>query len=887
MIVHDRSKMKAQHLFEDQRARFRFATAGFLLQETEQAIHQRFEKQVAKYGNRVAVKTRDLEWTYESLNKQANRISRAVSANCLAGVAQVVLLFGHAAAALPAMIGVLKSGKVYVPISASNPAARIGAMMEDARAGLIVANNQTFGQAFALAGSSTQVLNIDEIDNSVSDENPDRPVRSDSFACILYTSGSTGRPKGVVQTHRNILHQVYSYTNMTGIAASDRLSLLPSFDVGAGHFDIYAALLNGASLYPFNIREEGVLSLTEWLVRERITVYHSVPTLFRHIASHLTEETLFPDLRMINLGGEYVSLKDIELFKKHFSGESILVNSLACTEAGPFAHYFADHDSEFIEGTVPAGYPNDDMEILLMDDQGNAIGGDGIGEILIKSRYLSPGYWQNTESTDTMFSSELGEQGMRMYHTGDLGRLRGDGVLHHLGRKDSQVKIRGHRVEIPEIELALQGHPAVRNSAVAGMEDPTGKKYLTAYLVLYQGEGISATSLRAYLGNILPEYMIPAMFVFLESLPMTSNGKLDRKALQTIRPEEMRKQDISKSPDNPLEQKMTDIWRHLLKMKQVGVTDNFFDLGGDSLAAIDLFCWIEEECGMRISLSAIYERPTIKQLAALIAGSQKLKPASCIIPVRTARVGSPLFVIPSLLHSTLSYSELLQYLDRDRPVYGLEISKNEMEKPIGEAAAYYVDQIRQAVSSNSYSLIGYSSGGIMALEMARRLGELDCDVPFLGMIDTIFPFSPEGHLSLTEKVFSPLFFKNLPYWLYYWSPYWIVHYIHLLKNRNRRLHYKKAQNKLLTVRAWLAHYRPEPYAGSVFFYRAKAQGLCTAASYREWKKICSTLAILTVPGNHNTIMKKPHVKYLAEMIDSELHTSGRTFIEADLHGNNR
>jgi len=862
-----------QPLFEDRRARFRFSCAGFLPHETEQTIHQRFEKQVTKYGNGVAVKTKDVEWTYEDLNRRANRVSRAISASCSAGTDQVALLFGHDAAAVCAMIGVLKSGKVCVPIVASNPSIRIRSMIEDARANLIVTHNQTIEQARALAGSTIRIMNIDEIGSTVSDEDPHNSVRPDSCACILYTSGSMGQPKGVLQTHRNILHQVYSYTNKIGITASDRLSLLPSFDVGAGHLDIYAALLNGASLYPCNIKEEGIQQLTEWLIRERITVYHSVPTLFRHITSYLEEGTLFAGVRVVTLGGEHVSLRDVELFRKHFSGNSILVNSLACTEAGPFAQYFADHDSEFNEGRVPAGYPTEDMEILLRDNQGNLVCGDGVGEILIKSRYLSPGYWQSPELTDVAFKADSDEQRLRTYCTGDLGRIRPDGMLEHLGRKDSLVKIRGYRVEIPEIELALQTHPIIRDAAVVGHGDSTEKKYLTAYVVLNQGEHILATSLRAYLNKLLPDYMIPSTFVFLESLPMTPNGKLDRNALRAVQPEEMRQEGICMVPEDPVEQKLTEVWCHLLRMKHIRVNDNFFDLGGDSLAAIDLFCWIEKEYGKRLSPSAIYEWPTIKQLAALITETPKPEQGSCIIPIKMKGSGPPLFVIPNILGNSLYYSELLKYLDRDQIVYAVEMSEKDLEKPINDAATYCVDQIRKSFPVGPYSLIGYSSGGIMALEMARRFGELNCNVPFLAMIDTIFPSSSESQLPRSGKVVSPLFLKNLPYWLYYFLPYWMSYYVRLARSENFRSYDKETQNRILAVRSWLKHYRPEPYPGRVVFYRAKAQGLFTASSHKNWENICGALDVDTVPGCHNTMMNKPHVRYLAEKIDSALRKS--------------
>lgn len=860
-----------QSLSKDSRARFRFASSGFSMQETEQAIHQRFEKQVAKYGNRVAVKTKDLEWTYDDLNSRANRISRSISANCRSGTAPAALLFENDAAAVSAMIGALKSGNVYVPIGASNPLARIRSMIKDAGVGLIVMHNQTIRQAHALSGGNLRLLNIDEIDNSVSGVNSHNSVLPDSFACMLYTSGSTGQPKGVLQTHRNILHQVYDYTNKTGIASSDRLSLLPSFDVGAGHLDIYSALLNGASLYPCSIKEEGFQQLTEWFIKERLTVYHSVPTLFRHLASQLPEGVLFPDLRVVNLGGERVSIRDFELFRKHFSRGSVFMNSLACTEAGPFSQYFADHDSYFDQGLVPAGYPAEETGILLIDEQGNLVCGDGIGEILIKSRYLSPGYWQNPELTGAAFKSCSGEQGLRVYSTGDLGRVRRDGMLDYLGRKDFQVKINGYRVETTEIELALQKHPSIKDAAVLGHDNPSGKKQLTAYVVSYQGEYIPSGVLRAYLREILPDYMIPSIFVFLESLPMTPNGKLDQNALRAISTAEKGPEDLLTIPGHPVERKLIDVWRDLLKTKNIKVTDNFFDLGGDSLASIDLFCWIEKEFGKRISPSAIYKWPTVEQLAAIITENPGPEPASCLIPIKPEGAGPPLIVIPSILSDSLAFLDVISYLDHDHPVYGLEMSDRDLDNPINEVTDHYVDQIMKTFPAGPFYLIGYSSGGIMALEIARRLCGLNRNVSFLAMVDTIFPASPGRQLTQFGKVSPSFFFRNLPYWLYYFLPFWTNYYIRLAKNRNFRSFSKTAQNRVLAVRHWLRHYRPEPYSGRVAFYMAKAQGLCTGSSYKGWENICSGLDIYALPGCHNTMMNKLYGRFIAEKLNSELH----------------
>jgi acyl-coenzyme A synthetase/AMP-(fatty) acid ligase/acyl carrier protein len=403
-----------------------------------------------------------------------------------------------------------------------------------------------------------------------------------------------------------------------GITDSDRLSLIPSYAVGAAHVDIYAALLNGAALHPFSVKEEGIPRLIDWLVSEQITVYHSVPTLFRHIANHLPRGTSFPKLRVINLGGERVNKKDIELFNTYFGGNIIFVNSLACTEAGVFAQYFLDHDSELRGNRVPSGYPTEDMEIALLDEQNEEISGDRIGEITIKSRYVSPGYWQNPVMTKAAFTLLPENNGTLLYRTGDMGRIRRDGILEYIGRKDFQIKIRGFRVESEEIEAVLEQHPQVREAVVAAREYRPDEKRLVAYVVPNEKSPHTAGNLRNFLKEKLPDYMIPSAIVILESLPLTPNGKIDRKALPVPESGWESSEESFVSPRTPIEEVLAGIWCDVLGIKKVGIHDNFFDLGGHSLLATQVMSGLRDTFQVEIPLRSLFEMPTISGLTERI-----------------------------------------------------------------------------------------------------------------------------------------------------------------------------------------------------------------------------------------------------------------------------
>src|ERR687890_1805224 len=481
----------------------------FEKEETEQSIPQRFEQQVGRYPNRLAVKTRNHQLSYAALNKAANRVARALLARRGEESEPIALLLEHDAPMIAAIFGVLKAGKVYVPLDPSFPYARNAYILEDSRAGLILTNNKNHSLADSLSENRHTLINIDEIDATLSDENVNLSISADNLANIIYTSGSTGRPKGVVQNHRNLLHVAMRYTNGLQISAEDRLTLLQSYSVAGSVSNMLGALLNGASLFPFDVKAEGLIELADLLVEEEITVYHSVPTVFRQFVNTLTGREEFPELRLVRLGGEPVHPEDVRLHKKYFPSDSIFVNSYGASEAASVLRYRVEKDTEISDAMVPVGYPLGDVEILLLDDEGAAVGFDQVGEIAIKSRYTSPGYWRRPDLTRATFITDPQDEGRRIYRTGDLGYMQPDGCLVVIGRNDFRVKIRGFRIEVAEIELALRGLTKVKEAAVVAHEDQRGEQQLVAYVVPEPKQTPAISELRGLLKMKLPDYMVP------------------------------------------------------------------------------------------------------------------------------------------------------------------------------------------------------------------------------------------------------------------------------------------------------------------------------------------------------------------------------------------
>jgi amino acid adenylation domain-containing protein len=593
----------------------------FPIEEVEQSIAERFEKIVKKYPDRLAVKTQQKVLTYAELNNVANGIAQAILEQRGNGAEPVALLFRKGAEQMAAILGVLKAGKFFVLLDPSFPRARIRAMLEDSLAQLIVTDRENNLLAMAMASGRCQLLEFDSIDCGNSNEDPRQLISPDDLACVLYTSGTTGQPKGVMQSHRHLLHCMMIRTNAFKIGEQDRLSLLASSTTSALMIT-FNALLNGSALLPFDVQREGVLRLASWLQHEKISICLISATLFRGLCEILGETQRFPDLRVIRLTSESARMTDVDIYKKHFSSNCLLATALSSTETGPLRKYLIDHSSEIPGDQVPVGYALDSKEIFLLDDEGREVGFNEVGEIVVRSCYLSPGYWRRPDLTDAKFKPDPHGGNNRLYFTGDLGLMLPDGCLIHKGRKDFRVKIRGYGVEIAEVENVLRSHPAVKDAVGLARQDESGETRLIGYFTVASRGALTTSELREYLSNTLPDYMIPSVFVRLDAMPLTPNGKIDRRALpepEKTRPE-LRIAYVA--PQSGIEANLARIWCEVLCLDRVGIYDNFFDLGGHSLTATRVVSQVIKTFQLELPVQAIFQSLTVAEMAGVIMEHQ-------------------------------------------------------------------------------------------------------------------------------------------------------------------------------------------------------------------------------------------------------------------------
>jgi amino acid adenylation domain-containing protein len=585
----------------------------FKKEDIEQSIPARFEQMVEKYPDRVAVKNEHRQLTYRELNETADRIAQAILNQRGQGEEPVALLFQQSVEVIASILGVWKAGKFYVILDPTEAQERNAFVLGDAQAPLMVTDTRHLSLANGFA--QIDVLNIDNLDALGSPVVEKPEVTADSRACLFYTSGSTGKPKAVLQNHRNLLLITMNYTNGFHVSHEDRLALFYSPGVISTARVLLLALCNGCLLSSFNLKKEGFAKLADWVRQEEITLFISVASVFRYFTASLTEGDSFPKIRLIRLGGEPVLPRDVEAYKRHFSDECFLVNRLGSTETGDFCWNFMNKDVQIDGHTVPLGYPIEGHEILLLDEAGKEVSPGEVGEIAVRSAYLALEYWRRPDLTKGAFLPDPEGGTKRIYRTGDLGQILPDGQMFHLGRKDMMVKVRGYRVELSEVEVALSELDSVSEAVVMPRKDKKDHPYLVAYWIPASESPPTISSLRRSLADTLPEYMIPSSFVRMKKFPVAQNGKINREALPEPSCQRPALNTPFVAPRNPTEEKLAQIWSEVLDLDEVGVYDSFFDLGGDSLKATLMSFRVFDEFHVELSMLFFIETPTVVKIA--------------------------------------------------------------------------------------------------------------------------------------------------------------------------------------------------------------------------------------------------------------------------------
>ncbi len=598
----------------------------------EACLHRRFEEQVRRSPEAVALVCEGTELSYQELNGRANQLAHHLLSLGVRPDELVGLCTDRSVDLVVGILGILKAGGAYLPLDPSYPPDRLRFLLEDARVRTLVTEERhlaVLGTAQgAAAGPNLVCLDRDRVElDARPDSDPESEVAPDHLAYVIYTSGSTGKPKGVLVTHRNVARLFEATDAWFRFDASDAWTLFHSFAFDFSVWELWGALLYGGRLVvvPYWVSRSPE-AFHELLRRERITVLNQTPSAFRQLAqADLARGGPSGELalRYVIFGGEALELQTLRpWFRRHGDARPRLVNMYGITETTVHVTYrpITLADVEGGAGSV-IGVPLPDLELHVLDALGEPVPIGVTGELHVGGAGLARGYLNRPELTAERFIRHpfSAVPGARLYRSGDLARRLSTGEREYLGRIDTQVKIRGFRIELGEIEAAIARHPAVRECVVLAREDGPDDKRLVAYVVL-DGETSSsvADELRAHAGAHLPDYMVPAHFVTLPALPLTSNGKVDRQALPAPDPGRRETSRPFTAPRTPTEQEMASIWAQVLRVEPVGIDDNFFELGGDSLKAVRVLTAIRASLGVEVPLRHVFERPTVAGLAEMV-----------------------------------------------------------------------------------------------------------------------------------------------------------------------------------------------------------------------------------------------------------------------------
>ena len=691
-------------------------TIPLRLEDIEQSIPDRFKGIVALVPDSIAVRTRSCELSFGRLDGWSNAVATELVRRLGPTSEPVPFLLPQGPLAIATTLGILKTGKFYVPLDPSWGSRRAAELVRELDARVVLADVE-FAASLRDCGATVVTLPPEPgagppIDVSVPAGQP---------AYVYFTSGSTGRPKGVVDCHRNVLHNVMRYTRALNIQSDDRLSLLQTCGFSGAVSSMFAALLSGATSCPVDMRSETPARLARWLDDMAVTIYHSVPSLFRSIVS---AGDVFRHVRVVRLEGDRADRLDLELFRRHFTPPAVVAVGLGATETGLVCQYFFDHDSDLPRGLVPIGHAVTDMAFDVRGEDGAPAPAGAVGEIVVRSDFLATGYWKDTAATARAFES-TGNGSQRCYRTGDRGRIGDDGSLEYLGRVDGRSRVRGQWVEPADVDAALCALPGVREAAVAVIARNDADARLVAYYVAENDARPAAPELRRQLVRRLPAHMVPSRFVELERLPLNANGKVDRAALPQPAPARPNLGPVVE-PITLVQLRLRELWEDLLGVAPIGMTDDFFDLGGDSLLWVLMIDAVEKTFGHAVPNAALLGegQVTIERLASLLVHESGDVQAP-IVSLRERGARPRFFFLHGDYFSNGIYCrELVRHLNPDQPFLVLPpCGTDGRPVPLGyeQMAERHLGVIRGIQPHGPYRLGGECNGGLVAYEIARRL----------------------------------------------------------------------------------------------------------------------------------------------------------------------
>jgi len=861
----------------------------------QRCVHQLFEAQVERTPDAVALVFEDNQLTYRELNAKANQLAHYLQKLGVKPEVLVGICVERSLEMVVGLLGILKAGGAYVPLDPAFPKQRLAAMREDSQVPVLVTSSHLVD---GLLTRQTDAVCLDTDWETIaheSKENPVSVVTDKHLVYVIYTSGSTGTPKGVAIEHRQLLNYLHSIQQILNVPNAS-FATVSTLAADLGNTVIFPALCGGGCLHIISQdRATDPKALAEYFRQHAIDCLKIVPS---HLKALLAETaSILPRKRLI-LGGEALSWELVEEVRE-YAPDCLIFNHYGPTETtvGVLTYQVKRGQVRRDSQTVPLGRPISNTQIYILDSHFQPVPVGTVGELYIGGAALGRGYLNRPDLTQEKFIPHpfSNNPDSRLYKTGDRVRYLPDGNIEFLGRTDNQVKIRGFRIELGEIESLLAQHPDVGSAVVIAREDTPGDKRLVAYVVPKQEPAPTWSELRRFLFEQVPEYMVPAAFVILEALPLTANGKVDRRSLPAPDTCHLSLETSFVSPRSHLEMQLVQIWEDVLNLYPVGVQDCFFERGGHSLLAVRLMALIQQQFGKYLPLASLFQNSTIEHQVSLLLQQTDSVPFSPLVAIQTAGTQPPFFCVHPVGGNVLCYFELARHLGKEQPFYGLQSAglngEQEPKTSIEDMAAHYIEALQAIQPSGPYYLGGWSLGGIVAFEMAQQLHFRGEEVAFLALIDSYTPAAINWYEEMNEasllvhlaRDMGGLFGKELPLSVDELQQFPPEEQLNYILERAKTLNILPPEVSLEQMRHLMRvfqanreamlSYIPQPYPGKIALLSASEKPLQVKLDPTQgWDKLATggLLDIQPIPGDHYAILRAPHVQLLAQQLATYL-----------------
>ena len=846
----------------------------------EQVVH-RFPQRTALLGSEAPV-------TYAQLWRAASAHAEQIASVTIPG--DLVAILAPSGPQFPiAMLACLAAGRAFLALDPNNPPEWIAKIFTDSRPALLLMSGHDPGTAVASLPTTLRTLDLDKTPPDASPGWRPAQLGPDEVACILFTSGSTGQPKGIVNSQRNLLQRVSQSINAAHINYDDRFLTLTSLCTIVGVRDLLTSLLAGASFYLIDARNTGAREIHALIRDFQISILFAFPALLRSIvASHPGRAG--DSLRLVRVGGDTTLWSDVAMLRAWMAPDTSIQVVYAATEA-PMMQWFVGDAASEGEERVPIGHPLSGNTLAVVDENGAPTPEGAVGELLVQSPYVALGTWSQGRF-HAGYDPQHHTGPVRTFRTGDLVRKRPDGLYDRLGRKDRQVKIRGVRVELDGVETAVRRHPSVRDvGAVVRTDERSGLASLVAYV--QSADPASQQLLRELalmMRRVAPAHMRPWRYYLTPAIPRLPNSKLDTQGLSALDAAQARTESLTPPADtadswmgtDPIETTVAHIWRHTLGLPLTHLEDDFFDLGGDSLRAITMTFELEKALGRILPTNLISHAPTFTAFCSKLRENAPV--AYCPLVTLKPGEGTPLFFIHGVGGGVMELFGIGRRMSWPGPVIGIQARGLEGRDPphasVEEMADEYITAIRSQQPRGPYFLCGYSFGGLVAFELARRLNRNAPEVAFVGLLATL----PPGHHVLRLWTWAAYLYRQLTQ-----SLARLEHHHRWLSRTQAPEDRSRAQGtpaalRQVALKALLASaaYRPGTYTGQLTVLEPAHRDLGVPSSASLWRRHTSEFRHEKLQARHDDMLEGANAQNVADVLTQCLNAAARVPTSARL-----